>query len=150
MNISKVAKATGLTAKTIRYYESIGLISAPVRSDNGYRSYTEGALRELRFVERDRLLRNGHILVIPQQREERLLHIVEKHLTGAGRVALRRRHVDRRFLQREFPASAVGDRVAHADPGAVALLRGTVVRGDRPDDVNRRTKFCGGLLRLAP
>ena len=46
MNISKVAKATGLTAKTIRYYESIGLISAPVRSDNGYRSYTEGALRE--------------------------------------------------------------------------------------------------------
>lgn len=47
MNISKVAKATGLTAKTIRYYESIGLITAPVRSDNGYRSYTEGALREL-------------------------------------------------------------------------------------------------------
>ncbi|MGL5306256.1 MAG: MerR family DNA-binding transcriptional regulator, partial [Aeromonas veronii] len=30
MNISKVAKATGLTAKTIRYYESIGLITAPV------------------------------------------------------------------------------------------------------------------------
>ena len=41
MNISKVAKATGLTAKTIRYYESIGLISSPVRSDNGYRSYTD-------------------------------------------------------------------------------------------------------------
>lgn len=54
MNISKVAKATGLTAKTIRYYESIGLITAPVRSDNGYRSYTEGALRELRFVKRAR------------------------------------------------------------------------------------------------
>jgi len=54
MNISKVAKATGLTAKTIRYYESIGLIKAPVRSDNGYRSYTEGSLRELRFVKRAR------------------------------------------------------------------------------------------------
>ena len=54
MNISKVAKATGLTAKTIRYYESIGLITAPVRSDNGYRSYTERALRELRFVKRAR------------------------------------------------------------------------------------------------
>ena len=50
MNISKVAKATGLTAKTIRYYESIGLISSPVRSDNGYRSYTDASLRELRFV----------------------------------------------------------------------------------------------------
>ena len=54
MNISKVAKATGLTAKTIRYYESIGLITAPVRSDNGYRSYSDGALRELRFVKRAR------------------------------------------------------------------------------------------------
>ena len=54
MNISKVAKATGLTAKTIRYYESIGLISPPVRSENGYRSYAEGALRELNFVKRAR------------------------------------------------------------------------------------------------
>lgn len=54
MNISKVAKATGLTSKTIRYYESIGLIAAPLRSDNGYRSYSEGALRELRFVKRAR------------------------------------------------------------------------------------------------
>ena len=54
MNISKVAKATGLTAKTIRYYESIGHHSSPVRSDNGYRSYSDGALRELRFVKRAR------------------------------------------------------------------------------------------------
>lgn len=54
MNISKVAKTTGLTAKTIRYYESIGLIDAPQRSDNGYRSYTEGTLRELRFIRRAR------------------------------------------------------------------------------------------------
>ncbi|MGY3926993.1 Cu(I)-responsive transcriptional regulator [Aeromonas simiae] len=54
MNISKVAKASGLTAKTIRYYESIGLIKAPQRSDNGYRSYGDSALRELRFVKRAR------------------------------------------------------------------------------------------------
>ncbi|MGL5031285.1 MAG: Cu(I)-responsive transcriptional regulator [Aeromonas sp.] len=54
MNISKVASATGLTAKTIRYYESIGLIGAPIRRENGYRSYTEGALRELRFIKRAR------------------------------------------------------------------------------------------------
>ncbi|QFI53309.1 Cu(I)-responsive transcriptional regulator [Aeromonas simiae] len=54
MNISKVAKASGLTAKTIRYYESIGLITAPQRSDNGYRSYGDAALRELRFVKRAR------------------------------------------------------------------------------------------------
>ncbi|MGL5285071.1 Cu(I)-responsive transcriptional regulator [Aeromonas sp. RU39B] len=54
MNISKVAKASGLTTKTIRYYESIGLIIPPARSDNGYRSYGDAAVRELRFVKRAR------------------------------------------------------------------------------------------------
>ena len=59
MNISKVAKATGLTAKTIRYYESIGLITAPVRSDNGYRSYTEAHLVQLNFIRHCRSLGIG-------------------------------------------------------------------------------------------
>ncbi|MFG0832768.1 Cu(I)-responsive transcriptional regulator [Aeromonas bivalvium] len=54
MNISKAAQATGLSAKTIRYYESIGLITAPLRSDNGYRSYGEETVRELHFVKRAR------------------------------------------------------------------------------------------------
>ncbi len=54
MNISQAAKASGLSAKTIRYYESIGLISEPARSENGYRSYSNGLLGELRFVHRAR------------------------------------------------------------------------------------------------
>ena len=50
MNISQAAQKTGLTSKTIRYYESIGLIQPASRQANGYRNYSELHLRELRFV----------------------------------------------------------------------------------------------------
>lgn len=53
MNISKAAKLCGLPAKTIRYYEEIGLVK-PLRADNGYRSYSEGDVHRLRFVGRAR------------------------------------------------------------------------------------------------
>ena len=39
MNIGKVSKASGVTAKMIRYYEQIGLIPAAGRNNAGYRSY---------------------------------------------------------------------------------------------------------------
>ena len=53
MNIGDAAKATGLSSKTIRYYESIDLIAAD-RMENGYRSYTEAHVHKLRFVQRAR------------------------------------------------------------------------------------------------
>ena len=56
MNISKVAEQTGLTSKTIRYYESVGLISAAKRLDNGYRDYSEQQIKELKFVQQARAL----------------------------------------------------------------------------------------------
>ena len=56
MNISKASDATGLTAKTIRYYESIGLVTPAARRDNGYRDYDESHVRELRFVSHAREL----------------------------------------------------------------------------------------------
>lgn len=55
MNIAEVAKAAGLPAKTIRYYEEIGLIH-PKRSENGYRSFAETDLHKLAFVGRARSL----------------------------------------------------------------------------------------------
>lgn len=54
MNIGQAARASGLSAKTIRYYEDIELISPAHRSDNGYRHYDEQSLDELRFVHRAR------------------------------------------------------------------------------------------------
>lgn len=47
MNISDVAKKTGLTSKAIRFYEEKGLVTPPLRSENGYRTYTQKHLNEL-------------------------------------------------------------------------------------------------------
>lgn len=55
MNISDVATATGLPAKTIRYYEDIGLV-CPARSGNGYRVFTDTDLHKLAFLGRARAL----------------------------------------------------------------------------------------------
>jgi Cu(I)-responsive transcriptional regulator len=54
MNIGIVSEKTGVPAKTIRYYEEIGLISAPIRSENGYRYYQAQDIETLRFVQRAR------------------------------------------------------------------------------------------------
>lgn len=53
MNISDAAVECGLPAKTIRYYEDIGLVS-PGRLPNGYRDYDEDDLHKLRFLQRAR------------------------------------------------------------------------------------------------
>ncbi|MBK5934480.1 Cu(I)-responsive transcriptional regulator [Rhodovulum imhoffii] len=55
MNIGDVARRSGLPAKTIRYYEEIGLI-APLRGANGYRSFRESDLHKLAFLGRARSL----------------------------------------------------------------------------------------------
>jgi len=54
VTIKAAAAATGISAKMIRHYESIGLIPAPVRTQNLYRHYSETELHELSFVRRAR------------------------------------------------------------------------------------------------
>ena len=53
MNIKDVAQKAGLPAKTIRYYEEIGLIR-PLRGANGYRSFRESDMHKLSFIARAR------------------------------------------------------------------------------------------------
>ncbi|MCL3881535.1 Cu(I)-responsive transcriptional regulator [Marivita sp. GX14005] len=55
MNISDVAKRAGLPAKTIRYYEEIGLVKPP-RDTNGYRAFRESDVHKLAFLSRARAL----------------------------------------------------------------------------------------------
>lgn len=52
--IGKAAALSGLPAKTIRFYEEIGLVGPAHRLDNGYRVYGDDDLHVLRFVERAR------------------------------------------------------------------------------------------------
>lgn len=53
MNIKEVSQAAGLPAKTIRYYEEIGLIR-PLRGANGYRSFRDSDMHKLSFIARAR------------------------------------------------------------------------------------------------
>ncbi|WP_166416608.1 Cu(I)-responsive transcriptional regulator [Cochlodiniinecator piscidefendens] len=55
MNIGQVSDFSGLPAKTIRYYEEIGLI-APMRGENGYRAFRDTDLHKLTFLARARSL----------------------------------------------------------------------------------------------
>lgn len=54
MNIGDVARQTGLPAKTIRYYEEIGLVCAD-RRQNGYRDYSAQHVETLAFLKRARV-----------------------------------------------------------------------------------------------
>lgn len=56
MNIGAAARRSGVPAKTIRYYEDIGLLRPAARTHSGYRQYGEADVQMLRFVSRARNL----------------------------------------------------------------------------------------------
>jgi MerR family copper efflux transcriptional regulator len=54
MNISAASQASGVSAKMIRHYESLGLVPGVRRSASGYREYDEATVHVLRFIRRAR------------------------------------------------------------------------------------------------
>jgi MerR family gold-responsive transcriptional activator of gol and ges genes len=54
MNIGQASKASGVSAKMIRYYEQTGLIPAADRKSSGYRDYSDTDVHMLRFIRRAR------------------------------------------------------------------------------------------------
>lgn len=54
MNIGEAAKVSGVNAKLIRHYESIGIVPKPSRTESGYRVYSEADVHILTFVRRAR------------------------------------------------------------------------------------------------
>ena len=85
----ELAKRTGCNIETIRYYERIGLLPDPPRSENGFRSYEERHLTRLTFIRRAREL--GFTL----EEVQNLLRLVDGgHYTCAQVQELALRHAD--------------------------------------------------------
>lgn len=88
--IGDVAQRTGLTAPTIRYYESIGLIAAPARSTTGYRRYTNTTVEELQFIKKAQALgfsleEIGEILKLSRAGDTPCSHVLDlsrRHLAA--------------------------------------------------------------------
>ena len=74
MNIGQASKATGVSTKMIRYYESVGLIRPADRTDSNYRDFVERDINELRFIRRARnlgfsVVEIGRLLALWRDRE---------------------------------------------------------------------------------
>lgn len=56
LTIGQLAKSAGVNLETVRYYERIGLIMPPDRTEGGHRAYDQKAVKHLAFVRRSREL----------------------------------------------------------------------------------------------
>jgi len=88
LTVGKLAKAAGIGAETVRYYEKFGLLPEPERSKSGYRVYDENAVNRLRFIQQAKNL--GFAL----EEVKEMLELVDG--TGADCEAICRRAREKR------------------------------------------------------
>ena len=126
LRIGDVAARAGLSAPTIRYYESVGLLAAAPRSAAGYRHYNETTVEELRFIKKAQTLgfsldEIGEILKLSRAGETPCSHVLD----------LAKRHL-----------AAVDERIRH-----LARFRGILANEvQKWDGVKQPT--CGGLCQI--
>jgi DNA-binding transcriptional MerR regulator len=128
MRIGELAARSGVTAKTIRFWEAEGLLADPVRTPSGYRDYDPDALDRLSFIRHAQtaglaLAEIRQVLAISDTGEPACGHVtdlIHQHLTD----------VDRRIRELEETRSLLNrlaERAADQDPadcdGYCAILR---------------------------
>ncbi|MEA2002037.1 MAG: heavy metal-responsive transcriptional regulator [Actinomycetota bacterium] len=117
MKIGELARVTGVSTKTIRYYEEIGVLPEPERADNGYRLYAESAVDRLTFVKDAQAtgLSLDEIAAILGLRERgeatcnHVMHLLEHHLKQLdSRIAA--------LQKTRATLTAIADRAQQLDP----------------------------------
>ncbi len=154
MQIRDVARASGVPAKTIRYYEAIGLLPPPERSENNYRHYQAADVERLRFIGSARSLgfSLGELAEVLAARDQgiapcdRVLGVLDerlgqldRHIAGllALREDLRRIHAEGAQLPRDDVA---GERCVCYLVKAYGHSRAvTIDREEVPDGEPRRS-----------
>ena len=81
LKIGELAKRTGFSTKAIRYYELVGLLEEPARSESGYRLYAESDAERLDFIEKAKRLGFSleeirDILLLSEQQERPCVHVL--------------------------------------------------------------------------
>ena len=135
MMIGDIAERSGLSVDTLRYYEKIGLIPAPLRDAGGRRVYDETILGWLRFL--DRLKSTGLGM------RERLRYADLRTRSGVDSVRERREMLERHREKVAADLARMTETLALLD-GKVDLYR-RIERGDEPDPVaSLATAMPGG------
>ena len=131
MKIGELAKATGLTTKTIRYYELNRLLEEPRRTDSGYRLYDSEDVERLEFIKKAKslglsLAEIRDILLLYEQRQSPCVHV----------LAL----LDRKLEQ-------VDKMISELDEFRRELLRLRLESQERLEQLPEESRICGIIER---
>ena len=131
MKIGELASATGLTTKTIRYYELNRLLEEPRRTDSGYRLYDSEDVERLEFIKKAKslglsLAEIRDILLLYEQRQSPCVHV----------LAL----LDRKLEQ-------VDKMISEMDEFRRELLRLRVESQVRLEQLPEESRICGIIER---
>ena len=140
LRINEVAAETGLTARTIRYYEEMGLLEPAARSEGDYRLYDASDLDRLHFIRSLRddagfsLAQIGQLLEDEAARERNRERLRQTNDPAERRVYLTdaQARVERQIDLLEAKAARLASMIAEAQ-ARLSRIRGHLVELDIPD-----------------
>jgi Cu(I)-responsive transcriptional regulator len=131
VNIGTAADLSGISAKMVRHYESLGLLPRVARTDSGYRQYSEADVHTLRFIKRSRdlgfsMAEIAELVALWQNRRRAsasVKRIAQKHVEELATRIEAMQSMQRALLQLlhhchgdERPECPILDDLARSDP----------------------------------